>query len=149
MKTWKERRIQKNIIKEVKPYRYTVLRALIDHYPQFRFEDKTAHRANRVFAMLVPKDLSLHLGFKSSYFIDILNELKTARLLSDKWVVKDKGTDGVAVALDFYKFEEYADGIPGKTTWRRVWKKIIRELSKFSRRVKMRKQKQGTPPNSQ
>lgn len=130
----RQKRIEKNLLKDLAPYEYTVLKALIDLYPMFRVKEEG--RAE-YFDMLVPKDLARKLTFKESAFQIVLNNLESRGYLINKRLIKGKG---IAVGIDFIFIDQYADGPKGVLTWRRLLKKAVAVISRFMRRVGIKKQ---------
>lgn len=130
----RQKRIEKNLLKDLAPYEYTVLKALIDLYPMFRVKEEG--RAE-YFDMLVPKDLARKLTFKESAFQIVLNNLESRGYLVNKRLIKGKG---IAVGIDFIFIDQYADGPKGVLTWRRLLKKAMAAISRFMRRVGIKKQ---------
>ena len=130
----RQKRIEKNLLKDLAPYEYTVLKALIDLYPMFRVKEEG--RAE-YFDMLVPKDLARKLTFKESAFQIVLNNLESRGYLVNKRLIKGKG---IAVGIDFIYIDQYADGPKGVLTWRRLLKKAVAAMSRFMRRAGIKKQ---------
>lgn len=127
-------RIQKNILKDLTGIEWTILRALIDLYPEYRVFDP---QHPEPFGMILPKDLHLHIGLKLGAFHSFVNGLAEKKFLHSKWL----SVRGIAVGINFAKIQEYADGVPGVMTWRRRLKKAISAISQFFRRGSTRKPK--------
>lgn len=136
----KQARIEKNVLTVLSGIEYTILKALIDLYPEYRFREPNGPQW---FTMIIPKDLNKHLDLKISAFHVYINKLVEKKFLTRKWV-----TDrGVAVEINFFLLQEFEDGVPGRFSWRRKVKELISAAFRLVRRALTWKPKSGTPQN--
>lgn len=136
----KARRIEKNVLKILSGIEYTILKALIDLYPEYRFREENGPKW---FTMLIPKDLNKHIGLKLFAFHRLVNGLVDKKFLTRKWL----SPRGVAVEINFAYLEQFEDGVPWGFSWRRIVRESISAAWQFLRRVMTWKQKQETPQN--
>lgn len=123
-----DKRIEKNVLKVLSGIEWTIMKALIDLYPEFRFREANGPKW---FTMIVPKDLHRHFDLKIASFWVYVNQLLEKKFLTRKWTTER----GIAVELNLGYLQEFEDGIPGVFSWRRKIKEIMSAVLSFALRV--------------